>query len=209
MKCVICEVRKPRRFCPGVHGEICTLCCGTERENTVSCPLDCIYLREARTREKPLELDPAAIPFSDIRVPPQLLEERPEIGMMAMASLAVAVASTGGAIDYDVREALDALIRTSKTLQSGLVYDTRPVNPVAAAIYDRLQEGIEKGRKDIAARTGTSVRDADILGMLVVLHRLEYRYNNGRKRGRAYIDYLVQHFPMRAEANPPASPLIV
>jgi len=209
MKCVICEVRKPRRFCPGVQGEICTLCCGTERENTISCPLDCIYLREARTREKPAELDPATIPFSDIRVPPRLLDERPEIGMMAMASLAVAVASTSGAIDYDVREALDALIRTSKTLQSGLVYDTRPVNPVAAAIYDRLQEGIEKGRKDIAARSGTSVRDADILAMLVVLHRLEYRYNNGRKRGRAYIDYLVQRFPMRAEANPAASPLIV
>ncbi len=52
MKCVICEVRTARRHCPGVRGEICSVCCGTERENTIACPFDCTYLREARLREK-------------------------------------------------------------------------------------------------------------------------------------------------------------
>ena len=65
MKCVICEERKPRRHCPGVRGEICHTCCGQERENTVDCPLDCAYLREARVREKAAEVNPAGIPFSD------------------------------------------------------------------------------------------------------------------------------------------------
>ena len=50
--CAICHTRRPRRYCPGVRGHICPVCCGTERENTVSCPLDCPYLREARVREK-------------------------------------------------------------------------------------------------------------------------------------------------------------
>ena len=40
-------MRRPKRFCPGVRGDICTICCGTEREITVDCPLDCVYLREA------------------------------------------------------------------------------------------------------------------------------------------------------------------
>src|SRR5258708_6108431 len=51
MTCAICHIRKPKRQCPGVHGQICSLCCGTERENTVDCPLDCPYLAEAHEYE--------------------------------------------------------------------------------------------------------------------------------------------------------------
>ena len=35
------------------------------------------------------------------------------------------------AVDNDVREALEALIRTYRTLQSGVYYETRPSNPLA------------------------------------------------------------------------------
>ena len=52
MACAICETRRPRRFCPGVRGDICSICCGTEREVTVDCPLDCEFLQEARRHEK-------------------------------------------------------------------------------------------------------------------------------------------------------------
>ncbi len=38
MKCPICDTRKPRRHCPGVHGEICSICCGNEREVSISLP---------------------------------------------------------------------------------------------------------------------------------------------------------------------------
>jgi len=61
MECAICQTRRPRRFCPGVRGEICSLCCGAEREVTVDCPLDCEFLREARRHEKAPE--PNAIPL--------------------------------------------------------------------------------------------------------------------------------------------------
>jgi len=213
MKCAICEVRKPRRYCPGVRGEICTICCGTERENTVSCPFDCVYLREARAREKPNEFDAAAaasIPFSDIRVPVRFLEEHARVWQLVADAVVAAVFATAGAIDYDLREALEALIRTYKTLESGLVYETRPSNPMAANIYQLIQTQIDEGRKQIASKTGVSVRDAEVMAMLLVLQRQEYRYDNGRKRGRAYIDHLRQLFPDRAaNMHPSASPLIV
>lgn len=213
MKCAICEVRKPRRYCPGVRGEICTICCGTERENTVDCPFDCVYLREARAREKPNELDAATaagIPFSDIRVPDGFLREHPNIARLVADAVVDAVFATAGAIDYDLREALEGLIRTYKTLQSGLVYESRPSNPVAANIYQLVQTQIDEGRKQIASKTGVSVRDAEVMAVLLILQRQEYRYNNGRKRGRAYIDHLRQFFPERAaNKNPSASPLIV
>ena len=40
----------------------------------------------------------------------------------------------------------------------------------------------------------TKIRDSDVLGVLAFLQRLEIDRNNGRKRGRAYIDFLRTQF---------------
>src|SRR5579863_1170349 len=119
MACAICETRRPRRFCPGVRGEICSLCCGTEREVSVSCPLDCEYLRDARKHDKPLEFDEAQLPNRDIQVTDRFLEEHEDLIMFLGSVVATGAFETDGAVDFDVREALEALVRTYRTLQSG------------------------------------------------------------------------------------------
>jgi hypothetical protein len=209
MKCAICEERKPRRHCPGVQGEICSACCGEGRENTITCPLDCVYLREARLREKAVAVNRADIPFSDIQVPRRFVDDHEAVFLLAVDSVVRAIHSTPAAIDSDVRDALESLIRTYKTLQSGLLYETRPENPVAGELYHRVQQRVAEGRKEIAAKTGTSVRDVDVLSGLLLMHRLVYRYNNGRRRGRAFIDYLKQHPLGGARVNPASPSLIV
>ncbi len=108
------------------------------------------------------------------------------MAQLVIDALMDAISSTAGVIDYDVRQALDSLIRTYKTLQSGLVYETRPENPIAAAIYDTMQRVIAEGRKDIASITGVSVRDAEIMSMLLLFQRIEYRVNNGRAAPRIH-----------------------
>jgi hypothetical protein len=71
VSCVICEKRKEKRFCPAVHGRICPQCCGENREITLDCPSDCVYLQQARERELPRpfeQLDKSAL-FLDVEVP--------------------------------------------------------------------------------------------------------------------------------------------
>src|ERR1044071_6714998 len=53
LSCSICEKRKEKRFCPAVHGRICPQCCGEQREVTLDCPSECVYLQQARGHEKP------------------------------------------------------------------------------------------------------------------------------------------------------------
>ena len=53
MSCAICQTRKEKRFCLAVHGRICPQCCGEQREVTLDCPSDCVYLQQARQHEKP------------------------------------------------------------------------------------------------------------------------------------------------------------
>jgi hypothetical protein len=205
--CAICGQRRPRRYCPGVNGDICTICCGTGREVTVNCPLDCVYLREAREREAELEIDPRRVPNNDIEVTEQFLKENEPLLVLLAASVARSALSTPGVVDGDVREALDSLVQTFRTLQSGLVYRSRPDNPLAARVYSGVEETIEQIRAELAKHGG--LRDSTVLGVLVFLQRIGLQRNNGRPKGRAFIDFLRQFFPPDHAEPTTSSGLIV
>lgn len=196
LKCKLCRTRRPRRFCPGVRGDICAACCGAEREVSVDCPLDCEYLREARLHDRPPEVNPDQFPNQDVRVTETFLRQHQEVVILLSRTVALAAHATAGAVDFDVREALESLIRTYRTLQSGLYYETKPENLVAGAIHQRVQEGVDQLRKDLSQGGGLqSIRDVEILGVLVFLQRMEISHNNGRKRGRAFLDFMRGYFP--------------
>ena len=100
------------------------------------------------------------------------------------------------AVDLDAREAIESLVKTYRTLQSGLIYETRPQNPYAAGIQERMAQAIEELRKAMAEDAGIeTLRDKDVLATLVFLQRLEIQHNNGRTRGRAFFDFLRTYFP--------------
>jgi len=210
MACAICEIRKPKRFCPGVRGDICTLCCGTEREVTVHCPLDCPHLLDARKHDRVPDVDPDQFPNQDIKVTDDFLHENEGVLVFLGRGLLRAALDAQDAVDSDVREALDALVRTYRTLQSGVVYETHPQNLLAAAVYASIQGEIaELQRRENEAGGLTRTRDSQILGLLVFLQRLELDRNNGRRLGRAFIDFLRSFFEPKEEAQAAAPSLIV
>lgn len=198
----MCGKRRARRHCPGVGGEICALCCGTARENTVNCPSSCEFLQEARFHEVPPPVPQDKLPNQDIRLSERFIAQQEELVFALATALKISI-DAKGAIDFDAREALESLIRTYRTLESGLIYETRPDNPYAAAILERLRETVEEFRKAVVEHASTlalpqNLRDADILGSLVFLQRLEYQYNNGRPKGRAFRDFLASYIPETA-----------
>jgi len=200
MACAICHIRKPRRSCPGVNGDICTLCCGNEREVTVNCPFECEFLQEARKHERTGITDADNIPNKDIVVKEEFLEDHEIVLAGVSNALLRATLETEGAVDTDVRAALDALIRTYRTLQSGVYYEHRPDNALASRIFDGTQRGIEEfRRKETEQRGMAHTRDSEVLQMLVFLQRMELDRNNGRARGRAFIDFLRVFFSETVE----------
>ncbi|HYL78846.1 MAG TPA: hypothetical protein VEU96_31945 [Bryobacteraceae bacterium] len=208
MKCKICDTRKPRRYCPGVGGDICPICCGEQREVTVNCPLDCPFLREARVHEKPRDVEPEEVPNRDIRVTEEFLRDHETLLIFLGMELLQSALSMPGTIDSDIQQALESLIRTHRTLQSGLYYETRPDNLVAAAIQQKVQDGVEHLRKELSEKGASSIRDADILGMLVFLQRIALHQDNGRPKGRAFIDYLRAYFSQDDE-RPESAPSLI
>lgn len=193
--CKICNKRRARRECPGVSGEICAQCCGTERENTVDCPRDCEHLIAARRHERLLAIPQDQIPNQDIHVTEEFIQKHEHLITWLTLALANAMEKER-AVDFDAREALDALTRSYRTLQSGLIYETKPQNPFAASIQDAMRGSVEELSKELAKEAGmATLRDAEVLGTLVFLQRLELQHNNGRRRGRAFFDFLRSYFP--------------
>ncbi len=206
--CELCEKRRARRYCPGVRGDICPRCCGEEREISIDCPLECEFLQEARRHEKPPEVDPDEIPNKDIEVTKQFLHRNEHLVNHIGRALVTAALTTPGVVDSDVREALQAMIRTYLTLESGLIYETHTNNPYAGAIQQRLGTAISEYRRQMAEQTGVhTIRDKDVLGVLVFLQRVEYHQANGRRRGRAFLDFLRTHFP--GDQPSAAGPVVV
>jgi hypothetical protein len=198
--CKLCEKRRARRYCPGVGASICPVCCGTERENTIDCPLDCEHLQESRRREKPPEWSAGSLPNQDVRLSEQFVRDHEE-SIVWLAMALARVMEKERAVDADSREALEALTRTYRTLESGLIYETRPQNPYAAAIQEELKNSVEELRKRVTEQSGmNTLRDADVLGALVFLQRLELQHDNGRRRGRAFFDFLRTAFPAPSAA---------
>jgi hypothetical protein len=209
MDCPLCRVRRPRRFCPGAGKDICAPCCGAEREATVDCPLDCEYLRESRKHEKLAPLDPEAIPNRDIRVSDNFLDEHQSLTAFLGRAVANAALATPGAADADVREAMESLVRTYRTRQSGVVYESRPANPLAAAIFDAAQAAVPAFLRAEQQEFGMSrTRDADVLGILVFLERMGLANDNGRRLGRTFLGLLWEFYGGGAPPPRPVSSLI-
>jgi hypothetical protein len=151
-------------------------------------------LREARIREKEPDVDPQDFPNQDIKIEEDFLRRNEPLLIYIAGGLAQAALEAGNAIDVDVREAIDSIIRTYRTLQSGLFYEARPDNPIAGRIQSAMRERIDY-IGDALKRNNSTLRDSDVLGVLVFLQRLELQKNNRRAKSRAFIDFLREFFP--------------
>src|SRR4029077_6796642 len=125
-----------------VRGDICTICCGTEREETVNCPLECEYLREAHLHERPAGFDLSQAPNRDINISEEFVVEHADLIDYLSIELLRVMVEIPGAVDFDARDALEALIRTYRSLQSGIYYEHLPQNALAAAIFSGMQDSV-------------------------------------------------------------------
>jgi hypothetical protein len=199
VSCAICEKRKEKRFCPAIHGRICPQCCGEQREVTLDCPGDCVYLQQAREHEKPrgvADLNPADL-FLQVEVGDQFLYQREHLIMGLTFALAKSARADRSLKDTDLIAALASLARTFETLvNSGLHYEV-PIasgaqQAVAAEVQNMLKEYREAEQKHVGY---VQLRDSEVLRALVFMVRMAHGRTSGRPKSRAFVDFLLAQFP--------------
>jgi hypothetical protein len=201
MACPICQTRKEKRFCPALHDRICAVCCGTEREVSLDCPSECVYLRQARAHERPRELaelhDVELFPQVEIRE--SFLVEREPLLIGLSYALAQPARADRSLRDIDAIAALTGLAKAQVTLaSSGLITQTQTTGP-AQALVAELQKMLEEYRATEEKHLGYSaLRDAEVLEALVFLVRMAHARTSGRPRSRAFLDFLLARFPEKS-----------
>jgi hypothetical protein len=210
LACPICQKRKAQRYCPAKGENICSVCCGTEREVTIECPSDCAYLIASRTygleRKK---FDWSKLPFADIKIPPSFAQDHVPLLNALTYNICAFARDNALTVDADVMASLQALAESFRTLSSGLYYEKPPDHRLQRALYDLLKAGIEEYKKAEAQNTSaTVVRESDIRDALIFFTQLGATYVNGRPKGRAYLDMLRSQIKSE-EFSKPASNIVL
>ena len=199
MSCVICEVRKEKRFCPAVHGRICPQCCGEQREVTLECPHDCPYLIQAREHEKPRsadQIDPAAL-FLQIEISDQFMYQHEHLLMGLTYALAKAARGDRSLHDQDLIAALTMLAKSyERRVNSGLHYEQPLTSDSQRRAANEVETMVREYREAEQKHMGYSMlRDSEVLNALVFLVRLAHGRTSGRPKSRAFVEFVFAQFP--------------
>jgi len=215
MSCSICEKRKEKRFCPAVHGRICPQCCGEQREVTLDCPPECVYLQQAHAHEKPRsieEIEPSEL-FPKVEIGDRFMYEQEHLILGLSYALAKSARLNRDVRDADVIGALSSVAKNYETLaSSGLHYETPVTSLVQQTIAAEVQQMLKEYREAEQKHLGyTRLRDLDVLRALVFLVRMGLTRTSGRPKSRRFIEFLFQQFPEQEStvATPAQSSLIL
>lgn len=205
MPCPLCETRKPKRQCPALGQLICAPCCGTYREVTVDCPETCPHLIASRRHDRAdATADPGWQPIApEVRIPERFVAMQPALVAHLSAAIAQHWRSNPTVADPDVLACLTSLVQTLTTLRAGIIYETRPMGPLRAGLFDALQSAWRNfqalERNEMAMQPA---RDADFEMAIVLLARLAQYESNGRPRSRRALARLVSFAPNPAAPEP-------
>lgn len=211
--CPICSKRRPERFCPAKGEKICAVCCGTEREVTLDCPADCVYLIKAHRyelehREPPTE---DQIPFAKVEFSQKFIYERQPVAVGLCRTILGFAAERRDLSDNDALAALMALAETYRTLASGIYYQKPPASLLAGELYSALEEFLRNlKQQEIDQPQGLpSIKEEEIFHLLVFVARLVASHTNQRPRARIFLEFLRAQLPPEQAPAAPESPRII
>jgi hypothetical protein len=205
-KCPLCSERSGKRPCPAKGARICPTCCGTKREVEIDCPSDCAYLKQGRRYETNLNPIGTETPHREFS---QQFRHRYGVVITTLAQVILEErVGNPSLLDADVREVLEALKATTKTLSSGIHYETLPQGGAAAmSLYRGLKSLVDEmmrphGLTDDALRVSEAPDVLDFIVVSVDLH------SGGRPKSRRYLDWLssVAPAPDKDESGHPIVP---
>lgn len=200
-KCPLCRARKAKRFCPAKQARICPVCCGRKREVEIDCPSDCVYLESGREYERSRRVMRGEVGQRTERLWSRaFLARNMEVLMGLWTAIDEYRTRFPSLVDADVREVLEQLARTYRTLESGLYYDHEPDTLRQKDLYGSVKSFLEQlqNPEDISASTP---KTADVRDCLQLNLELAERSDPSRPRSRDFLDWIATSLS-KANAEP-------
>jgi hypothetical protein len=160
--CPLCSTRKAKRACPGVHREICAVCCGTKRLTEIACPPDCPYLATARVhppavvmRQQDRDMGFVLPRISDLTE----MQYRLFLYVQALV-LQHAKATIPSPHDTDVADAAATVAATLETAGKGIIYEHQAQSLPAQRLASEIGRSVAELAQRAGAQASRVERDA-------------------------------------------------
>jgi hypothetical protein len=203
MKCVLCDQKKAKRFCPAKNSHICPQCCGEKRVLDIDCTESCGYLKSGREREVEdygrhfRGLDPGA--FEKYQ---RLLAAHQDVVAQIEFVIARDRLSDRNLTDRDVAEAIAILLETYRTEDKGVLYEKTSEDLRIEALRRTLRTTVESLRNP-EGQEGRGIVDPKTtrLALTVAIDCLEFvrsmatAYMEDRDSVSGYVGFLARLFP--------------
>ncbi len=202
MKCVLCDQRKAKRFCPAKNALICTQCCGEKRVLEIDCPEACEYLKAGREREvedyrkRMQSMDPAAQEKNQ-----RILTDYNDV----VAHLEYAISRerllSRDLTDKDVAGAVDLLLENYRTEDKGILYEKTSDDLRVESLRRELRKTVESFRnpegnegRGIVDPKNTRLQLGAAIECLELIRSLIAAYQD-RHSVSGYVDFLARAMP--------------
>ena len=208
MKCILCEQRKAKRSCPAKNTIICAQCCGEKRVLEIDCPESCGYLKAGREREaEDYQKHIQNMGHTDQeRHRKVVFNHRNVIAHLEYAISRQRILSRDLS-DKDVVQAVESLLETYRTEDTGLLYERTEENLRIESLRRELREIVESYRnpegeegEGIVNPSNTRLQLGAAISCLEFIRSLASSYLKDRDSGSGYVDFLARIVP-RKEAQ--------
>jgi hypothetical protein len=207
MKCIVCNQRKAKRFCPAKNTQICPQCCGAKRVLEIDCLESCEHLKAGREREaedygKRLRILHSTASESVRRA---LTENQKVIAHLEYA-LAQERRHSRYLSDKDVKQALELLLENYETEDNGILYEKTSDNLEVESLRKELRGIIESYRNPEPDQTAGGIVDPSerlrlgaAMGCLEFLKLMAAAYIEAK---HSYVDFLLRVTPNEETSAP-------
>ncbi len=210
MKCVLCGQRKGKRHCPAKEALICAQCCGEKRVLEIDCPESCAHLQEGRERESEQETirhfrtsDPVELE-KRLRV----LEEFGGVLSELQTIIAGEREASKDMTDAEVAEALDCLLKTLRTEERGVIYETTS-NSLRVESLRRQLSGLIQSLRYPEDQQQRRILLQEAIVCLEVLRAVVESHLKAGSTSLSFVDFLIRNYPRRRHVGPTQPSIII
>ncbi len=210
MKCVICEKRKAKRFCPAKRASICPVCCGEKRGVEINCPLDCTYFVEGQKHhhqklmQHRLKKEGAG---SYIRRA-ELYKRNPEIFAKLEKIFADSFRANRNITNADLVAALELVKNTLETEKKGLIYQHQSDNRYANEISTRVLVAVTDYKDSPEISESRLTLDFAVSVVSEFLKEARF-YMENDSNPKSYLIHILRYHPEEEAGAAPQSDLII
>lgn len=196
MKCVLCEKRKPKRFCPAKRTSICPVCCGEKRGVEINCPLDCQYYVEGQKQHQQKMMQ-QRIKKEGTRSyvrKAELYKHNPELFAHLEKGFVAIFRADKSLTNKDLVSGLSLAYQTLETEKKGIIFQHQSGNQYADEISNHVLSIVGQFKDDPEIGPNRITLDFGIMVVKEFLDEATF-YMENDDNSKSYLIHLMRYHP--------------